>query len=155
VVINARGYVLVPTHIPQGSQTARASLSGGEARITFTNTQGQLTIAYPVEFSPEDAPIMREIGLLRPSDALAEVKVDGQTAYLMRGGWSDATIMRGPSIDPAQAIWEYDKSLTLFFDYEMPDGGKLGVAVQAMPRPSDWTSDAELVKVAESLTLSD
>ena len=94
---------------------------------------------------------MKEIGLIRPADALASVQINGQDAHLMRGSWSDDTIRQGPSINPANAEWDYEKSLTLFFDYALSQSDHVGVAVQALVRPSEWTTTDQMITIAESM----
>ena len=94
---------------------------------------------------------MKEIGLFRPDDALVPVTINGQSANLMRGGWSDDTIRQGPSVNPATAEWDYEKSLTIFFDYALTDSGNAGVAVQALVRPLEWTTADQMITIAESM----
>ena len=112
-------------------------------------------MAYPVEFGPEDNELMQGMGLIRPSEAIDEAQVGGETAYFMRGGWSDATIVAGPGIDPADAEWVYEKSLGLFFDCATPTGKIVRVAIQARPGPVTWISDEEMIGIAESFTLAE
>ena len=94
---------------------------------------------------------MQTIDISRPEDAVSEVDLNGQTAYLMRGGWSDATIIAGPGIPPEQAKWDYDKSTTLFFDCQIPQVGTVGIAVQALNNAPEWLSGTEMIKIALSL----
>ena len=153
-ISNRLGYALAPAKLPEGFENARIGFSGGTAQISYDNAgRRQIIVAYPVDFGPEDTQVMRSIGLIRPGDAIDPALVGGRTAYFMRGGWSDATIMAGPGIDPANAEWSYEKSLGLFFDCATPAGTIVGVAIQARPGPVTWISDEEMIGIAESFTL--
>ena len=148
------GYALAPDRLPEGFENARVGFSGGIAQISYDKGGRQLIIvAYPVDFGPEDTQLMQGIGLIRPSDAIDEAQVGGETAYFMRGGWSEATIIAGPGIDPANAEWDYEKSLGLFFDCATPAGTTVRVAIQARPGPVTWISDEEMIGIAESFSL--
>jgi hypothetical protein len=150
-VVRELGFALIPRYVPKGIESGRTSVSGGQAHHVLQNPRGNLIIAYPVEFTPEDTPLMQELGMLRPSDALSKIGLSGETGYMMRGGWSDATIMAGPVAGAQQAEWDYGKSLTLFFDCQVADGREVGVAIQALPNPSEWIAETELIKIALSL----
>ncbi len=147
------GYALAPGRLPEGFENVRVGFSGGIAQISYDKAgRQQLIVAYPVDFGPEDNQLMRGIGLIRPRDAIDEAQVGGGTAYFMRGGWSDATVIAGLGIDPANAAWDYEKSLGLFFDCATPAGTTVRVAIQARPGPVTWISDEEMVGIAESFT---
>jgi hypothetical protein len=145
-VIDSLGFALMPEYLPEGFGVSRADVSGGRARIIFGDTQDKLILAYPVEFSPGGGEV-----LTRPDDALVEVDVDGQPGFLMTGGWSDATIQQGPGINPADAVWDYERSFTLFYDYQLSGRGDIGIAVQALLNPSDWITQDEMIRIGESL----
>ena len=153
-VVQKLGYALAPEYVPAGLQVSNVRVSGSRALIAYGDKQDRLLVAYPVPFAPEDTPIMKELGLIRPREALSEVKVGRETAYLVTGGWSEDTIRQGPGINPNEATWDYDASLTLFFDYQLPGQGKVGVAIQAMANPSEWITKEEVVKIGESLRLA-
>ena len=147
------GYALAPGELPEGFESARVGFSGGMAQITYDKAGRQLiVVAYPVDFGPEDTQLMQGIGLIRPRDAIDEAQVGGETAYFMRGGWSDATITAGPGIDPHNAEWDFEKSLGLFFDCVTPAGTTIRVAIQARPGPVTWISDEEMIIIAESFS---
>ena len=149
------GYAFIPEYLSGNLQVSKVSMSRGSARIFYGDSGNTLIVAYPVPFSPEDTPFMREIGLIRPDDALSEVEVNGKTAYLMRGGWSEETINQGPGIDSEQAEWDYTRSLTLFFEASLTDETSVAAAIQALSDPSQWIAIPEMVKIAESLRRSD
>ena len=151
IVTDAIGYAIAPAQLPDNFEFAGANLTRRVARLTYVNANKRLIIAYPVAFSKEESPFMKEIGLFRPDDALVPVTINGQSANLMRGGWSDDTIRQGPSVNPATAEWDYEKSLTIFFDYALTDGGNTGVAVQALVRPLEWTTADQMITIAESM----
>ncbi len=152
-ISNRLGYVLAPAKLPEGFGNARVGFGGGMAQISYDRARRQqIIVVYPVDFGPEDTEVMQGIGLIRPTDAIDQAQVGGETAYFMRGGWSEATIMAGPGIDPANAEGSYEKSLGLFFDCATPAGTTVRVAIQARPGPVTWISDEEMIGIAESFT---
>lgn len=147
------GYALAPTFLPQGFTLAGVSGAGGSAVTQIYQQTGAATrsiiLAYPVEFAPDGA--SGPLGWQRPDDALAELRLGDETAYVMRGGWSDASIIAGPGLDPNDAEWDYDKSLALFFSCATSGGDRIALAIQALPGPVDWISVGEIVDIAHSL----
>lgn len=147
------GYALAPTFLPQGFTLAGVSGAGSASVTQIYQQTGAATrsviIAYPVEFTPDGA--SGPLGWQRPHDALDELRLGDQAAYVMRGGWSDASIIAGPGLDPEDAEWDYDKSLALFFSCATDDGDRIALAIQALPGPVDWISVSEIVDIAHSL----
>lgn len=147
------GYALAPTFLPQGFTLAGVSGAGSASVTQIYQQTGAATrsviIAYPVEFSPDGA--SGPLGWQRPDDALDELRLGDQAAYVMRGGWSDASIIAGPGLDPKDAEWDYDKSLALFFSCATDGGDRIALAIQALPGPVDWISVSEIVDIAHSL----
>lgn len=147
------GYALAPTFLPQGFTLAGVSGAGSASVTQIYQQTGVATrsviIAYPVEFTPDGA--SGPLGWQRPDDALDELRLGDQAAYVMRGGWSDASIIAGPGLDPKDAEWDYDKSLALFFSCATDDGDRIALAIQALPGPVDWISVSEIVDIAHSL----
>lgn len=154
-VVERLGYALMPTLLPDGFAFAGVSASGNA--ITQIYQQGgsagspprNLILAYPVEFSPEGA--SGPLGWERPEDAVSELRLGNQTAYIMSGGWSDASIIAGPGLSPDKAEWDYDKSLALFFACRADDGDEISLAIQVLPGPVDWISEREIVDIAHAL----
>ncbi len=154
-VVERLGYALMPTLLPNGFAFAGVSASGNA--ITQIYQQGgsagspprNLILAYPVEFSPDGA--SGPLGWERPEDAVSELRLGDQTAYIMSGGWSDASIIAGPGLSPDKAEWDYDKSLALFFACRADDGDEISLAIQALPGPVDWISEREIVDIAHAL----
>ena len=147
------GYALAPTFLPQGFTLAGVSGAPGSS-ITqiYQRTSAaprSIILAYPVEFSPDGA--SGPLGWQRPDDALDELRLGDHAAYVMRGGWSDASIIAGPGLDPNDAEWDYDKSLALFFSCATDAGDRIALAIQALPGPVDWISVGEIVDIAHSL----
>ncbi len=151
------GYALVPDYLPEGFGFSTAEMvTGRVASLAYTDPSHLLSIIYPIPFSPEGYLVQ---GLAtspkRPDDALSEVEVNGETAYLVRGQWSADTIRQGPGIDPSLAKWDYDITLALFFDFQVSQDNKVSVGIRVLFDPADWTTGEELVRVAESLRRSD
>ena len=153
------GYALVPDYLPEGFKLYRVEGVGGRplAELIYrgpslTRSPRWLSVSYPTSFSPEGYLVEGQAtSPKRPRDALAEVTVNGETAHLIRGQWSANTIMQGPGIDPSMAQWDYNVSLALFFDFQVTEEKRVSVAIRAISDPSDWITEEEMVKVAESL----
>ena len=146
------GYALAPTFLPQGFTLAGVSGAGSAFTQIYQRTGAatrSIILAYPVEFSPDGA--SGPLGWQRPEDALDELRLGDHPAYVMRGGWSDASIIAGPGLAPNDAEWDYDKSLALFFSCATDDGDRIDLAIQALPGPVDWISVGEIVDIAHSL----
>lgn len=152
-VVEQLGYSVVPTFLPQGFTLAGVSGEGGSFfRQIYQQTGAtnrNIIIAYPVEFSPDGAP--DPLGWQRPDDALEELRLGDETAYVMRGGWSRASVIAGPGLDPDDAEWDYNMSLALFFSCATSGGDSIALAIQALPGPVDWISVGEIVDIAHSL----
>jgi hypothetical protein len=150
-VRDALGYLIAPTYLPDGFENVAVALPAGAAYMVMADEDSRLVVSYPVPFTLEESDLMKQMGLTRPREAIEEVEVDGEDAYLMHGGWSDATIMAGPSVSAETAEWEFDRSLAVFFDFPLGDGREIPVAVQALDAPESWTTTQELLEIAESI----
>ena len=147
------GYAFSPRFIPDGFEHSSSTIDRRRrANLVYQDGQGILLIAYPVEFFMRGSPTMVELGLIQPADAISDVSVSGRGAHVMRGGWSENTILAGPGINPADARWDYERSLTLYFDCETEESQVVGVAVQSIPDAAgDLISEADLIQVASSI----
>jgi len=170
-VIDALGYGLAPTSLPEGFEFHQYEvleygkpdevmlLDKPPAQIVYHKLNHHIFIWYPLSFSPSggDNFLFERLGLdgKRPDDAVSEVKVNGETAYLVRGSWSAETLAKLQRLDPDLVEftpeWDYDMYLTLYFDFELSQDERIGVMVQAMFYPAEWITATELVKIAESL----
>ena len=148
-VIDQLGFALQPSVLPGGFKLAGVSSSNNEIRQIYQNAGDNIIIAYPLEFSPDNT--SGPLGWERPEDAVNSLKIGDQTAYLMTGGWSDASIIAGPALSPDKAEWDYEKSLAVFFTCRADDGRNVHMAIQALPGPMDWIDAAQIVDIAQSL----
>lgn len=151
-VIEDLGYALRPTVLPEGFALAGVSSANDEVRQIYQNAEKNIIVAYPLEFSPDTR--TDPLGWERPEDAVSSLQIGNQTAYLMIGGWSDASIIAGPALKPDRAEWDYDKSMALFFSCRLDSGRSVGVAIQALqasPEPINWIEVADVVEIAQSL----
>jgi len=132
------------------------------AQIVYHKLNHHIFIWYPLSFSPSggDNFLFERLGLdwQRPDDAVSEVKVNGETAYLVRGSWSAETLGKLINPDPELLAeytpeWDYDMYLTLYFDFELSPDEVVEVRILALTlsQPVDWITEKELVKIAESL----
>lgn len=148
-IIEDFGYAIQPTALPEGFMLAGVSSTDEEVRQIYQNMDKNIIVAYPIDFSPDTR--TDPLGWERPEDATSSWQIGNQTAYLMIGGWSDASIIAGPALSPDRAEWDYDKSLALFFTCRVDNGRDVGMAIQALPGPIDWIDGSEIVMIAQSL----
>ena len=144
------GYALRPSKLPAGFGFAGVSFNDNEVRQVYQNGDKNIIIAYPTEFSPD---VAGPLGWKRPADAVSAISMGNDTAYLMIGGWSDASIIAGPALSPDKAEWDFDKSLAFFFKFKCRRiiGGGSDMAIQASPGHTNWIDAQALVDIAYSL----
>ncbi len=176
-VIDALGYGLAPTSLPEGFEFYRYDVLGKPDDFDMMPPGGPFAIVlyqrykdyayhyvviqYPWSFPPSvsDDFLLESLGLewQRPDDAVSEVKVNGKPAYLVRGTWSTDTLEQLQKADPELLAeytpeWDYEGLyLSLYFDFDISEDETIGVMIQAMLYPSEWITATELVKIAESL----
>ena len=148
-VIDQLGFALQPSVLPDGFQLAGVSSNNNEIRQIYQSASNNIIIAYPLEFSPDAT--SGPLGWERPEDAVNSLKIGDQTVYLMKGGWSDPSIIAGPALSPDKAEWDYEKSLALFFTCRTDNGRNVDMAIQALPGPIDWIDAVQIVEIAQSL----
>ena len=82
--------------------------------------------------------------------------MNGETAYLVRGGWSANAIEKLSILNLVELAtytpdWDYDTYLSLFFNYKLPSGETVEVMIRAGLFSYEWITTAELVDIAESI----
>ncbi|UCG55402.1 MAG: hypothetical protein JSV32_04145 [Dehalococcoidia bacterium] len=159
-VTDALGYCLAPTRMPEDFVFDQYDVSeigtDSIARIMYERLHNHvhqyIFIMYPLSLpsSSGDNPLLEGLGSEweRPDDAVLEVTVNGEKAYLVHGNWSAGSLktLENPE-------WDYDIYLSLYFDYRLPSGETAEVMIRAMLNPSEWITTTELVKTAESMQL--
>jgi hypothetical protein len=167
-VEEALGYSLAPTHLPEGFEFSAFQLLESPkllASVIYNRFKDyayhSILITYPQSFSlsVSDNFIFESLGLewQRPDDAVSEVKVNGETAYLVRGTWSAETLKQLNKPDPELLAeytpeWDYEGLyFSLYFDFKLSTDETIGVMIRALLYPADWITEKEMVKIAESL----
>lgn len=146
-VMEGLGYVLVPDHLPDDfhlfSATYDRDTYSADLRYA-TLTDHQIWLSYPTSLSLNS-------GAPRPDDAISQVEVHGNIAYLLRG--AGVSIRSPDGTSAGMAKWDYDLMTFLFFDYHLSEDETVPVMLAAAREPREWISEAELIRVAESLRL--
>jgi hypothetical protein len=160
------GYALAPTWIPDGfefeSEIASPDSSVGiagttQAYLAYDNKDvvGEmdlLLMIYPAPASV-DSSFMEQIGVIKPEDAVSEIKINGDTAYLTRGGWTDETLRRISRIElPINPEWDYAGGYSIRFTIEVPDNERVWVRLFTL-RPTDRINEQDIVKIARSFVV--
>ena len=177
-VKEALGYSLAPTQLPEGFEFSNFQLLESPklpapvfdeftASVIYSRFKDyayhSILITYPQSFSPlvSDNFIFEYLGLdwQRPDDAVSEVKLNGETAYLVRGSWSAETLDKLAHLDPDLTEytpgWDYDMYLSLYFDFELSTDEIVGVMIRALLYPTEWITEKEMLKIAESIRRTD
>jgi hypothetical protein len=160
------GYALAPTYLPRGFEydmgmdEARYVLGNPPfAHLVYSSYQHgmknrSLGMSYPVNFSLEENSVAERLGLEIPEETLTEVRVQGKTAYLVRGTWSAETMHRFfQLIEPIDAEWDYRSRLSVYFSIDLPTGESTPVMLYAELFPSGWITEEELLRIAESVRI--
>jgi hypothetical protein len=176
-VTEALGYSLAPTHMPEGFEFDQYEVFNLEpgtiqpddqvvmplgepyAMVVYRELNHHVFIQYPQSFSPSVSNdfLLERLGIewRRPDDSVSEVKINGKTAYLVRGSWSAETLAKLQRLDPDlpeyTPKWDYEMYLSLFFDFELSTNETIGVMIWAMLYPEDWITAKEMVAIADSL----
>ena len=160
------GYALAPYYLPEGFEFARydesmfINIAGPVVYLAYSSRSEDhhFAVSYPEVFYPEGNPMFKflRIDLQRPSDAISEVLVNGETAYLVRGFWSKESIEYNiPKGDYENAEWDYNFYLSLYFEYKLNADEKVGVNIMASHYAPQWMTTEELVLIAESINRVD
>ncbi len=174
-VTEVLGYSLAPTHMPEDFEFNRydvtefgidsiATISYGRLHPEwdYDSSYQEILIMYPLSFSssPIDNQLVESLLLKwqRPDDAVLEVRVNGEKAYIVHGSWSAESLLNWVNPDPEFLAtytpeWGYDMYLSLYCDYKLPSGETVGVTIRAIFHPSEGITTTELVKTAESIQL--
>ena len=152
-ISSALGYAFEPTFIPAGFEFSSSSIDRRQrANLVYRGGQQIMLIAYPITFEPQGSPTMIQLGMIQPEDAITEISISTVPGHVMRGGWSERTILAGPGIDPSLAKWDYDRSMTLFFNCDYTESEEVGIAIQSIPDgEGNLISQPDLVQVATSM----
>ncbi len=153
-ISSALGYVFEPTFVPAGFEFSSSSLDQRQrANLVYRGGQQIMLIAYPVAFEPKGSPTMIQLGMIQPEDAIIEVSINTVSGHVIRGGWSEQTILAGPGLDSSLAVWDYERSLTLFFNCDSTESSEeVGIAIQSIPDAAgNLISQPDLVQVATSM----
>ncbi len=169
-VEEALGYALAPTHLPKGLEFNKGGVKEIPKSPEWPDIPQLVEIIYSssgdepgghgmLVFYPTEWPrnIGGPSGLETPEDAISEIDVNGRTAYLTRGMWSEEawSSLTETGVLPADAEWDYGTITSLQFALDLPDGETIGVILAVTPDPAAWISDTELVRIAESVGVID
>ena len=167
---NALGYALAPAYLPAGFEPGRTS-GGTMYMLTKTPMEGSTwhaTLLYE-EYSPDrqskttlfltypenyakSSRMMDELGMDHPEDAVSEITINGETAYLFHGRWTRETMDRLARLDTSQdPEWDYDNGgHSIRFQHVIPNGDRIWVSL-ATVFPTDQITEEDIVKIAESI----
>ncbi len=158
------GYALAPTYLPGGFEydegidnpnpvskamnISRAHLM--YSKKVFGEETAYLAMIYP-STAPETTSFEERIGAIVPEDAVSEIDINGATAYLTRGNWTQETLNRIARVElPINPEWDYEGGFTVRFTIEVPDNDRVWVILTTL-RPTDEVSDKDIIRIARSV----
>jgi hypothetical protein len=174
-VTEALGYSLAPTQLPEGYELEQYGVSGisesvvssypmPSAMLFYKKYEDYATHQFIIQYPPNHPPSISDDFLLEtlgiewqsPDDAVSEVEVNGETAYLVQGSWTAESLHHLINPDPEFLAtytpeWDYDFYFSLFFDFELSSGETVGVIIRDMANTGEWITAKEMVAIAESL----
>lgn len=165
--IKARlGYVLAPTYLPKGFEFI--PLSDSSLNIIETTPLSSSKYVYEKRISKDDtveifmsypsyegkySSFEERSGLEAPIDAISEIDINGITAYLFHGRWSDETLKRVARAElPINPEWYYEGGISIRFAIDLSDNEKVWVTV-ATVSPTDKVTNKDLIKIAKSVVV--
>ena len=164
----ALGYALAPTYLPKGFESTTAVegmspvLTTGETVFVglsyteYSPSQGSnLILIYPLPNQNPDY-MMKLHGLTVPEDAVSEIRINGEPAFLFYGNWTEETLEQiSQAIMPINPEWDYESShISIKFTFSMPNGEKVWVSLGTI-FPNDEVAEKDIIRIAESVVLVD
>ena len=160
------GYALAPTWLPEEYEyagpflntiTADRAFPGETMLQSYGNyasagIEDSLVMSYPYPTLDTIPSAFLEItGLIPPEDAITKIEINGNTAYLYQGSWSDETRQRVTKLEePIDPEWDYERSISIRFTIDVPDEGSIWVSISTIFSVEDITQK-DLVKIARSV----
>ncbi len=156
------GYALIPSFLPEdvlfSDITLKHSTESSSVCIYYHANSGTqtLNICYPWYTSPSNDDWTPPGYPEQPADAKIKYDINGMSAELCRGLWTDETLQRMQRAEfndegIIDGEWDYTKMLTLLFEVEVNDQ-VISVLIVAQPNMIEWITEDELIEVAESIT---
>ncbi|MFC2070266.1 hypothetical protein ACFLTB_03765 [Chloroflexota bacterium] len=162
------GYALAPTWMPEGFEYAGPFTGGTVSDRAFTKqvifqnyskivsmeeTAGSgLFMIYPLHADTSDS-VEKRLGLEAPEDAISEIDINGTTAYLSHGSWSNETMRRvAQLVLPLNPEWDYDNGTSIRFTIDVPDEDRVWVSISTI-FSIGYVTDKDLIRIARSVVV--
>ena len=159
-ITESLGFILTPTYLPEDTEFSRYSIQEVPGlqynpliTLVYNNNEQVITLMYRTEWPPEiwDAPE----GLTIPEDAIKEISINKQEAYVITGSWPYEMWQERSttgSVNP-ETEWEYESLLSVRFAIDIPINGLTGVFLGVTPSESNRIDGDQLIKIAESIEI--
>lgn len=162
-------YVLAPGYLPESAASGEAveivQLALEKVNktmftsMTYTGDAAahpfQLLLAYPEIYGKSNA-LSEGLGLVYPDGAVTETTINGETAYVFHGRWTEETLARAAVLDMSEETeWAFDNGhLSVRFRVAVPFGERVWASL-ATVLPSDRFTEQDLIRIAESVAVVD
>ena len=170
----ALGYALAPTYLPEGFELTKDGdrvdpiLIWGETghfNLMYTKyspSQGAtLVLSYPETYG-ESNPVMERLGVTVPEDAISEIRINGETAFLFHGNWTLETLVRiSQLITPLNPEWDYESNhISIRFAFSIPGGEMIWVWLGTLwpgdeVTTGDEVTEQDIIRIVESVVVVD
>ena len=164
----ALGYAQAHTYLPKGFKPTKAV--EGASPFLITGETVLVSLLY-TEYSPGQGPTlaltypqtygksslwMEQHGMTVPEDAVSETRINGETAFLFHGSWTEETLEQlNRAIIPINPEWDYESShISVRFTFYIPNGEKVWVKLGTV-FPNDEVTEKDIVRIAKSVVLVD
>ena len=159
-ITESLGFTLTPTFLPEDTKFSRYSIQevpglqyNPLVTLAFSNGEQVFTFMYCTEWPSDvwDAPE----GLTIPEDAIKEISINEQEAYVITGSWPQEMWKERSetgSVNP-EIEWEYERLLSVRFAIDIPVIGLTGVFLGVAPSESNRIDEDQLIKIAESIEI--
>ena len=170
----ALGYALAPTYLPEGfeltkdeDRVAPILIKGETGHVNLMYTKyypsrgATLVLSYPETYGKSN-PAMERLGLIVPEDAISEIRINGEAAFLFHGYWTLETLRRIIRLTtPLNPEWDYENGhISVRFAFSIPSGEMIWVWLGTLwlgdeIAPGDEITEKEIIRIAESVVVVD
>ena len=165
-ITNNLGYALAPTWLPEeyeyGGPFPDSTVTGKAftiesiiqcyGRYASAGIGDSLIMSYPATDTIPSA-FLEMVGLIPPEEAITELEINGNIAYLYQGNWSEKTLGRVAKLEePIDPEWDYERSIAIRFTVDVPDKGSIWISLSTIFSIEN-ISQKDLVKIAESVVV--
>ena len=114
-----------------------------------------LALTYPGTYG-KSSPIMEQLGVIAPEDAISEILMNGETVFLFHGSWTEETLERIAHLTmPINPEWDYESNhISIKFTFSIPNGERIWIRLGTV-FPNDEVTEKDIIRIARSVVVVD